>query len=338
MKNDIILPTKQLRPAPRLTVEPRSSRRVVGFDVLRTPAHSVVQRDAHKPKGLLLKVPAQMMSDTKSPVPSTQMNSTNDVPYFRISAKQVIKSEDLPTPSGVSYVSPFKKQKNVKLYLANGLVACIAVVGIVMMTQGYLLNQRVTSQVAALQSDVSDSSESDGLVTTSSSQIPTSKTPDDPNFIQNYRVAANLPRTITIDAIGVNARVLQAGVDEDNVMMTPATSYDTAWYNGSSQPGQMGAMIINGHLHGDTRLGIFGHLDTLKAGEEIVVQKGDGTDITYVVKKVETVKIEDVNMAALMVSYDTTRPGLNLITCGGEYDPVTNKIDSRTLVYAVQQN
>ena len=55
------------------------------------------------------------------------------------------------------------------------------------------------------------------------------------------------------------------------------------------------------------------------------------------VKTVETVDDEDVDMAKLLVSADTAKPGLSLITCAGDVIPGTLHLDKRILVRAVME-
>lgn len=223
-----------------------------------------------------------------------------------------------------------QKKRGFRPRLVHAAASLIFFVGVGLMVQGFLLNHSVDTQVKALQSESTQDA-----TASSTQQIPTSRPPEDKNYIQNYHVAAQLPRTITISQIGVYARVLQVGVDKNNTMLTPTTAYDSAWYNGSSRPGEQGAMVINGHVLGDGGPGIFGRLKELGKGSVITVESGDGHKYNYVVANVETVKVDQIDMGKLLVSNDTSKPGLNLITCGGKYDPAKNEFDSRTLVYAV---
>lgn len=248
-------------------------------------------------------------------------------------ALQLVESEALVHHSSEQAQRKVSRWREVFVSRLAYVAACaVFILGTGVVIQGMILNSQVNEQVGVLQAQSDDSA-----VTTSANQLPSSEPPENSNYIQDYQVAASLPRTISIPSIGVHARVLQVGVDKNNSMMTPATAYDTAWYNGSSRPGEMGAMIINGHVLGDNgRSAIFTKVDKLVAGAKIIIEKGNGEKVTYAVQEVETVATEDVDMASMLVSANTALPGLNLITCAGQYTASENSFDKRVLVSAVQ--
>jgi len=82
---------------------------------------------------------------------------------------------------------------------------------------------------------------------------------------------------------------------------------------------------------------VFYQLGQLVAGDPIAITRGDGKQFTYLVAKVQTVDTKDVDMASMLVSADTAKPGLNLITCAGKQIPGTSELSQRVLVYAVLQ-
>jgi LPXTG-site transpeptidase (sortase) family protein len=206
------------------------------------------------------------------------------------------------------------------LFVAGGVIA----------TEGILLNQRVKEQSQVLAAkDTGDSAD-----TQDSMSVPSEEKPKG-NYLGTYKVAPDLPRILTITSIGVKSRILQVGVSNSNELMTPRNIYDTAWYTGSAKPGENGAAIIDGHYSGPTSHGVFSKLDHLKAGDAITIERGDGKVLNFEVRQVETKKVTEVDMGKLMVSVDTNRPGLNLITCGGDYNAKSNEFNERTMIYAV---
>lgn len=154
------------------------------------------------------------------------------------------------------------------------------------------------------------------------------------NTLANYTVAADAPRLLAIDTLNVQARVLPMEVNPDNSMQAPLNIYDSGWYTGSAKPGQAGAMVIDGHASGPTREGLFAYLDTLKTGDTIAVERGDGKTFTYTVRHTETVALEDVDMQKLLRTYDGAEQGLNLITCAGAWMQDEKTFNQRTMVYA----
>ena len=189
-------------------------------------------------------------------------------------------------------------------------------------------NHQAAAQVAAITAKVQSSS--------GSADTPPSEAPVTANAVNTYKVAANLPRTITIKKVNVNARILSLGVLDSGAMATPKNTNDSGWYNGSSKPGENGAMVILGHVSGATTAGVFGSLKRLVNGDVITVERGDGKVFTYKVVKNEQVPADKVDMAALLVPVTVGKPGLNLITCGGTYDPKNETFDQRVVVYTEQ--
>ena len=157
------------------------------------------------------------------------------------------------------------------------------------------------------------------------------------NDLANYSVAPDLARILTISKINVKARVMQVGVDSSNTLLAPPNIYDAGWYTGSAKPGQKGAMVIDGHVHGPTKPGIFMNLDRLESGDNITIEKGDHKIIKYKVVKTKVYDINHVDMTAVMTPISTKQNGLNLITCTGPFDAKTGNYTQRLVVFAVQQ-
>ena len=160
--------------------------------------------------------------------------------------------------------------------------------------------------------------------------------------INGYTVPATHPRYISIPVLGIDkARVQSVGLTQNNTLDTPKNISDTAWYSKSATPGQgYGAVVIDGHNGGVSRDGIFAKLADLKDGDEIIVERGDGEKITYVVKENKTESLKDANttgMQRLMTPYDSSSEGLGLITCAGKWVPRDKVFDKRILVRAVAE-
>jgi LPXTG-site transpeptidase (sortase) family protein len=189
-------------------------------------------------------------------------------------------------------------------------------------------NRTVKAQVAGA---VSQASSDDG----NDSDIP-DETDITTDSINNYKVAGDLPRLLRIPKIGVLARVKRLGVNANNELKTPANVFDTGWYDGSAKPGESGAILIDGHVSGPNKYGIFYRLGNLQVGDKIQIERGDGTQFSYHVVKTQAYDYDKVDMAAAMRSVEPGKPGLNLITCSGRYDVRNNRFEQRLMVFAVQ--
>lgn len=154
-----------------------------------------------------------------------------------------------------------------------------------------------------------------------------------------YEVAPGLPRALSIPSLGLtDARVIEVGLTDEGDMDAPDSIHDVGWYTGSKKPGAgEGAVLMDGHVSGvNDPEGVFYNLKGITVGEEIIVEKGDGSKVKYAVRETETKAIEEVDMAKMMRSIDAEHEGLNLITCGGEYDTDRQLYVDRVLVYAVR--
>lgn len=160
------------------------------------------------------------------------------------------------------------------------------------------------------------------------------KSPLPKNALANYKVSAELPRAIYIKKLGVAARLLPMGVNGDSSLQAPLNINDAGWYTSSAKPGQGGAMVVDGHAsQTGTNYGLFAKLDTLVEGDQLIVEKGDGTKLTYKVVHTEIDAESDVDMNKLMLPYGTATQGLNLITCAGEWTKDGKTLDHRVLVF-----
>jgi len=139
---------------------------------------------------------------------------------------------------------------------------------------------------------------------------------------KEYTVAANKPRYLTIEKLGVkNARIFEVGVNSKGQMETPNTNYDAGWYNGSSLPGTGGTAILDGHNGGPSSYGIFKKLNTLVSGDIIKIEMGDGRVFEYRVYDNFEVKLSeaDKKMSLLTVSPVAKTESISIISCIGEY-------------------
>jgi sortase (surface protein transpeptidase) len=155
--------------------------------------------------------------------------------------------------------------------------------------------------------------------------------------LASYVVAPNLPRYLIIPKLGVDARILSVGVNTQGALGTPGNIYDTAWYNESAEPGQPGAMLIDGHVSSWTANGVFYGIKTLAAGDLIKVERGDGTVFTYSVVSSQIYPSGNVDMTSAMTPVVAGQPGLNLITCTGDVIAGTSEFNERIIVYATLQ-
>ncbi len=154
-------------------------------------------------------------------------------------------------------------------------------------------------------------------------------------------VEPDLPKLITISSLNVKAHVKPIGVTSKGELGVPYNIYETGWYNASARPGAVaanGAVLIDGHVVGPTRPGIFAGIKKMVAGDTIQITRTDNKALTYTVVKTQNYDAATLNVGMLLTSVVPGKPGLNLITCGGPFDAKTQHYTQRTVVFAVQQS
>lgn len=161
---------------------------------------------------------------------------------------------------------------------------------------------------------------------------------------QEWTVPASHPRYISIPKLGIeNARIVQLGIIKKTGQLdAPVSIHDAGWYNGSALPGKGGAMLMDGHNGGPNFGGIFEKLRDLKNGDEIIIERGDGKKLTYIVKDNRDMNVKDINdpankwgMATMTNSIEAGKEGLNIITCVGQWDERSQTFNERTMLRAV---
>jgi prepilin-type processing-associated H-X9-DG protein len=220
---------------------------------------------------------------------------------------------------------------SVKFYSLASAAILMVVVGGFLSYQGYKGNQQVAVQAKVLAESASNSE--DGKPTNNGNYDETPP-PTNPS---SYTVAADMPRFVGIAELGVFARVKRVGTLNDNSIEAPKNVFDVGWYDGSSKPGESGVVFLDGHVSGPTKGGVFASLKRINVGNKITIERGDGKKLTYRVAAKELFDADNVDMAKVLRPYDSTKQGLNIMTCNGKFDAKTQTYDKRIVVYAVAE-
>lgn len=141
-----------------------------------------------------------------------------------------------------------------------------------------------------------------------------------------------VPVRVRIPSIGVDAEVEQVGIDADGNMATPDDPWNTAWYAPGARPGQQGNAAIAGHVdYAGLGQVVFWDLDKLGPGDEVFVDTAGGATLRFVVR--DSVYYRPENAPLQDIFGQTNAVNLNLITCGGTFNPVTRSYDQRLVVF-----
>ena len=142
------------------------------------------------------------------------------------------------------------------------------------------------------------------------------------------------PSRICIPAIGVDASIMQLGLNADRTVQVPPLSRvgDAGWYKYSAAPGSVGPTVILGHVDSaQYGTGVFFELGRLQAGNRVSVTREDGRVATYRVVNVDEVSKKHFPTQA--VYGPTSGPAIRLVTCGGPFDSSTGNYEDNIIAY-----
>jgi sortase (surface protein transpeptidase) len=135
-----------------------------------------------------------------------------------------------------------------------------------------------------------------------------------------------------VPAIEVDSPLIDLGLREDRTLEVPADGTTAGWFTGSPAPGQIGPAVIAAHVDWDHRPGVFFRLRDLERGDEVVVDRQDGSTARFEVLEVEQYPKDA--FPTERVYGDIDHAGLRLITCGGEFDRAARSYRDNVVVYA----
>ncbi len=153
------------------------------------------------------------------------------------------------------------------------------------------------------------------------------------------------PARLRIDALHINAPVLNVGTTADGKMDAPVSKAINSpywsrvfWYAPGTAPGQVGNAVIAGHVDkvgGDPA--IFWSLDMLKKGDVVVVITQEQKELRFDVERVMSYPANTVSKDVLDAVFGPSPAHhLNLITCSGAW--TGQGYDQRLVVFTTLMN
>ena len=137
---------------------------------------------------------------------------------------------------------------------------------------------------------------------------------------------------MTIPALGIESSLLALGRASDGSIEVPGDFQRAGWYREGPVPGQPGPAVILGHV--DSRQGpaVFYRLRDLDPGDEVLIDRADGSSVRFVVDRVE--RYDKDAFPTHMVYYPSLDATLRLITCGGTFDSSARSYRDNIIVFA----
>ena len=159
--------------------------------------------------------------------------------------------------------------------------------------------------------------------------------------LAKFKPDATAPRYISIPVLGVEqSRTLAVNIDANNMLRLPDNINDAGWYEKSAHPGSgTGAVLLDGRSAGPTRPGAFAKAESLREGDIISIERGDGEIINYGVHDVRIMPIEQVTktgMKEMMYSADPDTEGLSIVATSGNWVPKLKEYDRLIMVRALR--
>lgn len=147
------------------------------------------------------------------------------------------------------------------------------------------------------------------------------------------QVPRGLPTRIKIPKINLDAEIEYVGLTPHGEMATPESTSNVGWYELGVRPGEEGSAVIAGHYGwGEGKASSFDELHKLRVGDTFSVEDDAGGVTTFVVRANRRYDPED-DASGVFTSTDGGAH-LNLITCEGDWDPVSKSYSKRLVVFA----
>jgi sortase (surface protein transpeptidase) len=143
---------------------------------------------------------------------------------------------------------------------------------------------------------------------------------------------AALPVEVAIPAVGIRSDLVGLDIDDDRRLGVPSDAAQAGWYVRSPRPGEEGAAVIAGHVDSRRGPGVFWRLRELVPEDRIVVRREDGSEVGFVVDRVEQWPKDRFPTDAVYREADGSE--LRVITCAGDFDPTTRSYVDNLIVFA----
>lgn len=140
------------------------------------------------------------------------------------------------------------------------------------------------------------------------------------------------PSRVRIPAIGVDAPIIPLGLRDDGRIEVPVDFDATGWWADGPEPGETGPAVILGHVDSREGPAVFFDLPRLDPGDRILIDRLDGSTVTYLVERIEEHPKDAFPTEA--VYGPTSEPVLRLITCGGVFDNTRRSYEDNIIVFA----
>lgn len=140
-----------------------------------------------------------------------------------------------------------------------------------------------------------------------------------------------VPIRVVMDTISTQAPVIAVGVDSHHQFDVPEAA-TIGWYRHSSLPGAKGASVLAAHVDYEGQPGAFFRLHQLVPGDVVKVELDNGSQMDYTV--IGNTIYDKSELPSNELFRKDGESVLQLITCGGTFDPAARTYDANLVVTA----
>ncbi len=143
----------------------------------------------------------------------------------------------------------------------------------------------------------------------------------------------SLPVRVRVPAVGIDATFASPlGLNPDQTIEVPESFTQVGWYGYGPTPGEFGPAVILGHVDSYRGPAVFWSLGQLEVGNDILVDREDGTVARFTVTELR--RVDQDEFPTRDVYGDIDHAGLRLITCSGTYDRGVQRYSHNLIVFA----
>ena len=122
------------------------------------------------------------------------------------------------------------------------------------------------------------------------------------------------------------------GLAPDGAIEIPESYTQVGWYEHGPTPGEYGPAVILGHVDSVSGPAVFFPLGQLEAGDDIFIDRADGSVAHFIVERLE--RYEQIAFPTAKVYGNIDYAGLRLITCSGTFIKGEQRYTHNLVVYA----
>lgn len=141
------------------------------------------------------------------------------------------------------------------------------------------------------------------------------------------------PVRVRIPSVGIDAAFEGAlGLNPDQTIEVPDSFTEVGWYGYGPTPGEFGPAVILGHVDSFRGPAVFWSLGQVEVGNEIFVEREDGTTARFVVTELR--RVDQDEFPTRDVYGDIDHAGLRVITCSGIYERGVQRYSHNLIIFA----